>query len=84
MEKKDLKVGKIYKADFGNNVEIIFRYKEQTVTNIVFFDHVHYWNGFETFNKDGYCVSSAITELRKANKAEKHTLLRFSIEHDTI
>ncbi len=76
--------GKIYYVDYGNNTQIVFRYKSMEGYNIDFFDCLHYWNGYERFCKNTYCVTSGIEQLRRATKAEIHTLVRHEIENDCI
>jgi hypothetical protein len=82
---KYLRQGKIYFVSYGENTQLVFRFKKDTCTQFYYYDALHYWNGFESFYKnEGYCVHSNISELRPATKPEKHLLLRFEIEHDCI
>ena len=82
---EELEQGKIYYLDYGSNTQIIGRYKDSDVCQHNFYDLIHYWNGFETFRSNNqYCVLSGIENLRRATKAEKHSLIKFEIEHDCI
>lgn len=79
--------GKIYFISFGHNTQLVVRYKESETTRHIFYDHLHYWNGHETFHSRGdsnYCVKSGIEEIREATKPEKHALLRFELENNCI
>lgn len=85
MEKIEMKVGKIYFLDYGGNTQIVGRFLEDTTTQYIFFDLLHYWNGFETFKKNKpYCVHSGIENMREASKSEKMNLVRFELEHNCI
>lgn len=81
--KIEMQPGKIYFIRYGQT-EIVGRYKDKDTCNYNFYDLLHYWNGFESFRKDTFCVKHGIDEMREATLAEKHTLLRFSLEHNTI
>lgn len=77
--------GKIYYLDYGDNTQIVGRYKFSDACNHFFYDLLHYWNGGETFrNKNGYCVKAGIENLRRASKAEIHNLVNHEIENDCI
>lgn len=80
----ELELGKIYHVSYSPNTQVLYRFKEKGTTQLYFFDHLHYWNGFESFNIGGYSVTSGIEELRPATQAEKMTLVRFEIEHNCI
>lgn len=80
---EELKVSRIYCFDFGPNTQVIGRYKSKEIPNIIFFDHLHYWNGYESFKQGGYCVTSGLT-IREASQAEKMNLVRFEIENNCI
>ena len=87
MDIKDLEVGKIYFISFGEQTQLIVRFKEVDACHINFFDSLHYWNSFETFYKRSeanYCVKNGIEEIRPATLPEKHALLKFEIEHNCI
>lgn len=84
MEKKELQTGKIYFVAFGENTQLVFRHRDSATTCEHYIAALHYWNGFETFKKDGYFFHSGITELRSATKPEKHNLLKHEIENGTI
>ena len=80
-----LESGKIYYLDYGSNTQIIGRYERSNVINHYFYDLLHYWNGYETFKHNNeYCVKSGIENIRRATKAEKHSLIRFEIEFECI
>lgn len=83
LKTEELEQGKIYYLDYGNNKQIIGRYKNSDVCEHFFYDLLHYWNGYETFIKGNqYCVKSGIENLRRASKAEIHNLVKFEIEND--
>jgi hypothetical protein len=82
-----MEVGKIYFISFGQSTQIVVRYKGDDGPRHMFFDHLHYWNSFETFhNRDGtnYCVKAGIEELREATLPEKHALIKFELENNCI
>lgn len=84
-DKLKLEQGKIYFIAYSSNTQIIGRYKEDGPTDHIFYDLIHYWNGYESFRKSvQHCVRSGITEIRPASQAEKMSLIRFEIEHDCI
>lgn len=86
-DKLKLQQGKIYFISFGPNTQLVVRYKESDACNHKFYDHLHYWNGSETFHHGhsrNYCVQSGIQELREATLPEKHTLIRFELENNCI
>lgn len=79
--------GKIYFISFGPNTQLLVRWKYTDACNHVFYDHLHYWNSFETFHgreKTNYCVKSGIVEIREATLPEKHALIRFELENNCI
>lgn len=77
--------GKIYHVSYGGNTQIIGRFKKEECTDYIFYDLIHYWNGYETFRKsEQRCVKSGIDDVRPASKSEKHSLIRFEIENDCI
>jgi len=85
MEKIKLEQGKIYYLDYGNNTQIVGRYKESDVCNHFFYDLLHYWNGYESFrHTNQYCVLNGIENIRRATKAEIHNLIKFEIENGCI
>ncbi len=85
MEIKDMIPGAIYFLDYGGNTQIIGRFVELELCDIIMQDVVHYWNGFETFREGKQpCIKSGLNEIRRATKPEKHTLIRFQIEKNTI
>jgi len=85
LQKAELVQGKIYYLDYGNNTQIIGRYRESDACNHFFYDLLHYWNGYESFRKGSqYCVTSGIEHLRPASHPEKMNLIRFEIENDCI
>jgi len=87
LEVENLEVAKYYYLNYGKQVEIVFRYKDNDACNISFFDYLHYWNGFETFHKIGsgnYCVKNGIELIRKATQPEIMSLIRFEIENGCI
>ena len=80
-----MEVGKIYFLDYGGNNQIVGRFLEDTTTQYIFFDLLHYWNGFETFKQNKpYCVHIGIENMREASKSEKMNLVRFELEHNCI
>ncbi len=82
-----MEIGKIYFISFGINTQLVVRYKETETCHYKFFDHLHYWNGFEKFHsREGtnYCVTNGIEELRPATLPEKHALIKFELEHNCI
>ena len=82
-----MELGKIYFIQFSSNVQLIVRYKDEDTCNYIFFDHIHYWNGAENFihhSNMNYCVRSGIEILRPATLPEKHTLIKFELEHNCI
>jgi hypothetical protein len=85
METIELKQGKIYFLDYGGNTQVIGRYINSDAVNYYFESIIHYWNGFETFKPGkNYCVKNGIELMRPASKPEKHTLVKFEIEHEEI
>lgn len=85
MKEFDLEQGKIYYLDYGNNTQIVGRYKESDTTKHLFYDLLHYWNGSETFRyHNECCVKNGIENIRRASQAEKHRLIKFEIEHECI
>lgn len=77
--------GKIYFISYGGNTQIVGRFKESDTTQHIFYDLLHYWNGFESFRQNNpYCVYSGIDEIREASKAEKMSLIRFELENNCI
>jgi hypothetical protein len=46
-EKLVLEQGKIYYLDYGNNTQVIGRYKDTDTCQHNFYDLLHYWNGYE-------------------------------------
>lgn len=82
---KDLIPGAIYFLDYGGNTQIIGRFESEDSMKYMLNDIVHYWNGFETFRCGSQpCIKSGLVSIRRATKPEKHTLIRFQIEHETI
>jgi hypothetical protein len=87
LKPEELEQGKIYFISFGESTQLVVRFKELECTRILFYDHIHYWNSFETFNHrtgNNYCVTSGIEELRQANLPEKHSLIKFELENNCI
>lgn len=80
MEKITMEVAKIYFISFAGNTQLVVRFKDEDVCNYNFFSHVHYWNGYEQYKGEGYCVKHGITEIREATKAEQYTLFRFEVK----
>ena len=82
-----MEIGKIYFISFGPNTQLVVRFKEENNGNYFFFDHLHYWNGHETFNRreqTNYSVTHGIEEIREATQPEKMALIRFEIENHCI
>lgn len=79
----EMELGKIYFISFGGT-QLIGRYKGSDTCNHLFNAYLHYWAGHENFHSDSYCVKSGIEEIRRASPSEKHTLLRFEIDNETI
>ena len=80
----EMEQGKIYWVSFGGT-QILGRFKESDVCHHFFESYLHYWAGSEDFRKNQpYCVKNGIEEIRRATPAEKHALLKFEIEHETI
>lgn len=85
MEKPELTQGKIYHISYGGNTQIVGRFQEEDCTELIFYDLLHYWNGFESFRKTKQrCVKSGIEEIRYASQSEKMNLIRFELEHNCI
>ena len=87
MKAEQMVIGKIHFISFGEQTQLVVRFKEIDMCNIKFFDSIHYWNSFETFHKNqsrNYCVKNGITEIRPATLPEKHALLKFEIENNCI
>ena len=85
--KTEMKQGKIYFISFGPQTQLVVRFKEEDAVNYTFFDHLHYWNSFETFHSlsnRNYCVKSGIEEIREATLPEKHSLIKFELENNCI
>lgn len=84
-EEIKMELGKIYALDYGGNTQIVGRFFKDTSTQFVFFDLLHYWNGFETFKMNRpHCVHSGMESLREASKAEKMALFRFELENNCV
>ena len=82
--KETFEQGKIYHLDYGG-VEILGRLKEVEFMDYIFYDLLHYWNGYESFRYNNErCVKSGIKEIRRATQAEKMALIRFELEHNCI
>ena len=87
MEKFIMEPGKIYFISFGSSTQLVIRYKGDDICNYTFYDHLHYWNSFETFhNREqvNYCVKGGIEEIRPATLPEKHALIKFELEFNCI
>jgi len=81
----ELEHNKIYYLNYGANTQIIGRYKNTETTEHNFYSMLHYWNGSESFFHNEvrcHCVTSGIENIRRASKAEIHSLLKFEIEND--
>ncbi len=83
MELKQMIQGRIYFISYGNT-QLVVRYNKSDITQNYYYDALHYWNGFETFYRQGYFIHSGIEEVRPATKCEKHNLLKNAIENETI
>lgn len=44
LKTEDLVQGKIYYLDYGNNTQIVGRYKSSDTCNHFFYGLLHYWN----------------------------------------
>jgi len=84
MTPEEMIPGKMYFVAYGSQPQLIVRFKSDETTQMNFFDHIQYWNGFEQFHKGGYAVHSGITEIREANQAEKHLLFRNEIQNNCV
>lgn len=87
MTKIEMQQGKIYFISFGSSTQLVVRYKDTDACNHFFYDHLHYWNSFETFHSReaiNYCVKSGIEEIREATLPEKHALIKFELENNCI
>lgn len=84
MNTDDLELGSIYYISYGENTQVVGRLFSIGFNTLIFNEHFHYWNGFEKFHKGGHCMTGGIEEIRRANKPEKHSLLRAAIENNTI
>ena len=85
MEKIKMEIGKIYFLDYGGNTQIVGRFLKEDTTQYIFFDLLHYWNGFESFRYNNpYCVRGWLENMREASKSEKMNLIRFEIENNCI
>lgn len=81
----ELEQGKIYFLSYGGNTQVVGRFKETKTTEHVFYDVLHYWNGYETFRKSNQpCVKNGIEIIREASQSEKMSLIRFELEHNCI
>jgi len=79
--------GKIYFISFGGGTQLVVRYKGDDACNYNFYDHIHYWNSYETFHKRSdlnHCVKHGIEEIREATLPEKHALIKFELENNCI
>jgi len=76
--------GKIYSIQFGENVQLIVRFSHEDCCHLIFKSELHYWNGAKSLNGSGYCVKNGITEIRRASKSEKHSLVEIEIEKELI
>ena len=84
METKEMVVGKIYFIDYGQT-QIIGRFLKNTTTEFVFFDLLHYWNGYESFRYGNQrCIHSGIESMRDASHFEKMNLVRFELRYECI
>ena len=79
-----MEIGKIYYISFGSNTQIVCRYKKDDGENYLFYAHLHYWNGYETYRANGHCQKSGITEIREASKSEKYNLFNHEVEHGSV
>lgn len=83
--KFELEQGKIYYLDYGNNTQIVGRYKESDEENHFFYDHIYIYSGIEHFMKiTSHCVKAGIENIRIATKTEKNRLIYKEIENDCI
>ena len=81
----ELQEGKIYHIAYGEQVQLVARYKKEDACNYYLFDYLHYWQGYEKFyHNAAYCCQAGITEIREATQAEKMALVRFEIEKNCI
>ena len=81
----EMEQGKIYFVSYGGNTQIIGRFKQTDICDHIFYDVLHYWNGFESFRKNSQpCVKNGIEEIRPASQSEKMNLIRFELEHNCI
>ena len=77
--------GKIYHLSYGGNTQLVGRFNYMDTCNYFFYDLLHYWNGSETFKSGSMCYSVKDgVEIRRASKAEIHSLVAKEIEHDCI
>lgn len=84
MEQTQMEAGKIYFLDY-DGTQIVGRFLSDETTQYIFFDLLHYWNGFESFRMNKpYCVHTGVKNIRPASDAEKMNLVRFEIEHNCI
>lgn len=87
MDKKiiEMQQGKIYFISYGGTT-LVGRYINSDACNHFFNEYLHNWAGYEDFRKGPnlYAVKSNIEEIREASDAEKQSLLRKAIEHNTI
>lgn len=72
--------GKIYYVSYGGT-ELIIRYKSSDTCNHHCYSELHYWNGYETYNKSDYFVKNGIEEIREASQTEKFALFQKEIEN---
>ena len=80
-----LEQGKIYYLDYGSNTQIVGRYSHSDACNHFFYDLLHYWNGSESFrHSKQHCVKDGIMNVRRASKAEIHSLVKHEIDNDCI
>lgn len=71
----EMEQGKIYYIEFGGS-SLVGRYKNSDTMNHFFFSHLHYWNGFERYYSQGYCLRGSVIEIRESTDAEKYGLFR--------
>jgi len=87
MDEKELilEQGKIYYLGYGNNTQIIGRFKDTDVCQHNFYDLLHYWNGYESFrHTNQYCVKNGIEIIRRASMSEIQNLVDHEIEYGCI
>lgn len=79
-----MEIGNMYYIRYIGGTELIVRYLNSNATQHNFFTHIHYWNGYEKYRRNGWSLKSGIEEIRRATQPEKHNLFRNEIENEDV